>query len=599
MLLRPPFSVERILAVRFTPVLALLTSFLIPLTAVAGWFGKDGPALSVERKVSHYRDWNTGMRREEVTIVLRVKGRELSNEKLGLALGANEEDAQLTTVFEAVSAGPNDALVLYRTSGNFELAHLYMDNDQLRGQSLVRDLTQNWFTDARMPGWISVQQENRLHLVQINPLRVVDIGPGVLLDVRGDIALMAEEGYNKPASSIHAVSISQGKSVAELPLEKACFALPQFEFTHPLVYARFPESTLEQLMFQHGPAWFDTNFELAAGTPPTLRLKATQKLPRPALERWYVDLRGLDADNRDTLDLQPPACPNNANPRLGADKEPYPTKSVMAEDFCLNADYPGVSAATRQQRCILPATTGVVVKAPQWQIEALRFAYRPQNGKAPIEQVVYQLRQGQTVNRAIAGDGGEDLRLREVLPIGEGQALIKARGDGAYELFHAYSDGAGKLRLKHLETLAYSSSPLDTSKPGWVYQRSRGVLIKIQPFGFERVGSGLLDIRGEELLFQYVNYGSKGLMLASLPFQPEPQAPAQDDDAPVYQLRANCRLADDPDWELAVPSADATLTESAAWFSRNFDYTNGKPGSIVLRKDHQLRVKPGCGPDSQ
>lgn len=600
---------------RFTPPLVLLGCLLVPLHACAGWFSKDGPALTVERKVSHNRDWNTGSLREEVTIILRMNGRQLSDEKLGKAFGASEEDARLTTVFDAVSAGPNDALVLYRTSGNYELARLYVEDERLRGQSLIRDLTQNWMTDARMPGWFSVQQENRLHLVQVNPLRTVDIGPGVLLDVRDDLALLAEEGYHGPASTIHAVSISQGKQVAELQLPQACFALPQFEFTHPLVYARMQESTLEYLRFQDGPAWFDRNFELAAGAAPTLRLKTSQQLPRPALERWYVEVREADLgrrpgstvdaadaaspaveDQHDTIDPQPAACPNNSNPRLGAGKEPYPSTRVMAEDICLNDTYPGITPAMRQQRCVLPAKTRVIVKDPQWQVEELRFAYRPQHATAPIEQVVYQLRQGQTVNRAIAGDGGEDLRLREVVPIGEGQALINARGEGAYELFHAYSNATGKLRLDHLETIAYPATPLDTSKPGWVYQRSRGVLIKTQPYGFERVGPGLVDIRGEELLFQSVNWGSKGLLLISMPFQPEPQAPGVDDDAPRYQLSAGCRLADDPDWELAVPPIDATLVESAAWFSRNFDYVNGKPDSIVLRKDHHLRVRPGCGP---
>lgn len=600
---------------RFTPLLALLTSFLIPLTAVAGWFGKDAPPLSVERKVSQKRDWNTGMLRDEVTFTLRMNGRVLSDDKLGTAFGAHGSDAAL---WDALSTGPNEALVVYGTDGSYRLAHLQVADDKLRSQLLVKDLTQNWFTDARLPGWVSVQQEHSLHLVQLNPLRVVDVGAGVLLDVRGDLALLAEEGFRGPTSTLHAVSISQGKQVAELPLPKACFVLPSFEFTHPLVYATVEQSTLETLRFQDGPAWFDANFALINGAAPQLRLKATQQLPRPALERWYVGLRERDLgrqprapedigytesptfdDSQDTIDAEPAACPGlNLNPRLGAGKEPYPMQTVMAEDLCLDETLPGITAAMRQQRCVLPATTRVLTRGAQWQLEELRFAYRPQKGGSPVEQLVYQIREGDTVHRAIAGQYGEDLRLREVLPIGEGDALIKARGEGAYELLRLYSDAAGKRRLEYLETVAYPAHPFDNSKPGWVYLRSAGYLIKTQPFGFERVGKGLLDVRGNELLRQYQSDDTQGLVLISTPFGPEPQQGGVDDDAPLYQLSGDCRLDDDPYWEFAVPPINATLAESAAWFSRNFDYTNGKPGSIVLRKDHQLRVKPGCGPDS-
>jgi hypothetical protein len=604
--------------VRFTPVLALLTSFVLPHSAWAAWFGKDGPALSVERNASQKRDWNTGMLREEVSYTLRMNGRTLSDEKLGKALGASDENARLTTVFDAVSAGPNDALVVYRTSGNYELANLHVENGHLGGQVLLRDLSQNWFTDARMPGWLSVQQEDRLHLVQISPLQIVDVGAGVLLDVRGDLALLAEDGYHGPTSFIRAISISQGKPVAELPLSKACYVLPRFEFTHPLVYAQIESSSLESLRFQDGPSWFDANVELLTSPTPQLRLKASQQLPRPALQRWYVGLREPDLgrqprtpeaigyaespsfdDSGDTIDPQPEACAANPNPRLNAGKDPYPMQTLMAEDLCLNDDQPGISAALRQQRCVLPAITQVITRGQQWQLEELRFAYRPQKGGAPIEQRVYQIREGDKVHRAIAGQYGEDLRLLEVLPISGGQALIKARGEGAYELFRLYSDAAGKRRLEYLETVAYPATPFDASKPGWVYLRSAGYLMKEQPFGFQRVGKGLLDVRGNELLLQYQNDDTEDLVLISLPFRPEPQTDRVADDAPRYQLSAKCRLDDDPYWEFAVPPINATLAESAAWFSRHFDYTNGKPDSIVLRKDHQLRVKPGCSPDSK
>ncbi|WP_457437122.1 hypothetical protein [Pseudomonas sp. TE3786] len=603
---------------RFTPVLALLTSFLLPHSAWAAWFGKDGPALSVERKVSQNRDWNTGMLRDEVSFTLRMNGRTLSDEKLATAIGAAGTEDRLGTLWDAVSAGPNDVLVLFGIDGNYQLASLHVQDNRLSGQLLLKDVTQNWFTDARMAGWVSVQQEGHLQLVQLSPLRVVDVGAGVLLDVRGDIALLGEEGYRGPSSFIRALSISQGKPLAELPLAKACFVLPRFEFTHPLVYATIQESTLESLRFQDGPAWFEANFEWLASPAPQLRLKASQQLPRPALQRWYVGLREPDLgrqprapedlgyaespsfdDSSDTLDAEPEACATNPNPRLDAGKEPYPMQTVMAEDLCLNEDFPGITAAMRQQRCVLPAKTRVITQGPQWQLEELRFAYRPQNGKVPIEQVIYQLRQGKALHRAIASTMGEDLRLQEVLPIGDGEALIKARGEGAYELFRLYSDAAGKLRLDYLETVPYPANPFDNSKPGWVYLRSAGYLIKTQPFGFERVGKGLLDIRGNELLFQYQNDGSEGLVLISMPFQAEPQAAGVADDAPRYQLRGDCRMDDDPYWEFAVPPINASLAQSAAWFSRNFDYTNGKPHSIVLRKDHQLRVKPGCRPDSQ
>ncbi|MEN0105581.1 MAG: hypothetical protein AAGC84_04055 [Pseudomonas sp.] len=599
---------------RFRPFLALLAALVFPHSALAAWFGKDSPPLAVERKVSQNRDWNTGMLRDEVSFTLRMHGSALSDKQLGKALGAPADEAHLTTLFDAVSSGPDAALVVYRTSGNYRLARLQVQGKQLSGQALVDDLAQNWFTDARMPGWVSVQQDNHLHLVQLNPLRVVDVGAGVLLDVRGDLALLAQQGYNEPDSTIRAVSISTGRQVATLLLPQRCFALPQFEFTHPLVYARIDQSTLETLRFQDGPAWFDTHFTVTDGPTPRLQLKAEQRLPRPALQRWYVGLREPDLgrqprtpeaigyaasptfdDTQDTIDPEPTACTGiNANPRLGDGKAPYPTQTVMAEDLCLGVDLPGITPAMRQQRCVLPASTQVVARGAQWQLEELRFSYRPQQGGAPIEQQVYQLREGDQLHRAIAGDSGEDLRLREVLAIGDDEALIKARGEGAYELFRLYSDKAGKRRLEYLDTVAYPASPFDTSKPGWVYLRSAGLLIREKPFGFEQVGKGLLDIRGNELLFQYQHDGNQNLVLISLPFVPAPQARDAGDDAARYQLRADCRLDDDPYWEFAVPPVNATLAQSAAWFSRNFNYTNGRPQSIVLRKDHQLRVKTGC-----
>ena len=602
---------------RLSPLVALLTSLLVPFHAVAGLFGKDGPPLSVERDVSQYLDWNTGMQRERVTYILRMNGRKLSDETITKAVGAKEDKFYATNVFAAISAGPNDALVLYGSNGLYSLATLHVEGKTLSGKTLLNEVTQNWFTDARMAGWVSVQQEGRLHLVQLNPVKVVDVGPGVLLDVRGDIALLANEGYRGPQSTIRAVSIGQGKQVAEVSLPTACFALPRFEFTHPAVYGDMEKSSLEVLLFKDGPAWFDANFTLTTVATPTLQLKSTQQLPRPSVERWYVALREPDLgrpprkpeevnyastpsfdNDDDTIDPEPVACAGiNPNPGINAGKAPYPTQTIMAEDLCLGADLPGITDAMRKQRCVLPATTKVITKAAQWQLEEVRFAYRPQNGKAPIEQLVYQLREGKQVHRAIAGALGEDLRLREVAITGEGQALIKARGEGAYELFRLSSAPDGKRLLEFLDTVPYPATPFDTSKPGWVYQRSAGFLMKAQPFGFERIGKGLLDVRGDELLYYYRDYDTEELVLLSKPFQPEPQDRETADDGPRLTLSAKCRMDDDPYWEFAVPPVNATLAQSAAWFSRHFDYTNGKAGSIVLRKDHQLRVKRGCVSD--
>lgn len=599
---------------RLSPLVALLTSLLVPLHAVAGLFGKDGPPLSVERDVSQYRDWNTGMQRERVTYVLRMNGRKLSDETITKAVGAKEERLYATNIFAAISAGPNDALVIYGSNGLYSLATLHVEGKALTGKTLLNEVTQNWFTDARMDGWVSVQQEGHLHLVQLSPLKVVDVGPGVLLDVRGDIALLAKEGYREPQSTIRAVSIGQAKQVAELSLPTACFALPRFEFTHPAVYGDMDRSTLETLLFKDGPTWFDTNFTLTTGATPQLQLKSTQQLPKPPVERWAVTVREPDLgraprtpeevgyastpsfeESSDTIDPEPVACAGiNPNPGINAGKAPYPTQSIMAEDLCLGDDLPGITDAMRKQRCVLPATTKVITKGPQWQLEEVRFAYRPQGGKAQVEQVVYQLREGKQVHRAITGALGEGLRLREVAVTGEGQALIKARGDGAYELFRLSSGADGKLLLEFLDTVPFPATPFDTSKPGWVYQRSAGFLMKAQPFGFERIGKGLLDVRGTELLYYYTDYDNEALVLLAKDFQPEPQQRETGDDAPRLTLSGKCRMDDDSYWEFAVPPVNATLAQSAEWFSRNFDYTNGKAGSIVLRKDHQLRVKHGC-----
>ena len=120
-------------------------------------------------------------------------------------------------------------LILFnRGSGqDFELARLYRKNGgKPQAEVLLRDLPYNWFNDARRTGWVSVGGEDRLYLVQLQPLRIVDAGPGALLDVRGEVALLADPGWNKRPPAFRAVDMQRGHEVARLELDPPASCCP-------------------------------------------------------------------------------------------------------------------------------------------------------------------------------------------------------------------------------------------------------------------------------------------------------------------------------------------------------------------------------------
>lgn len=590
--------------------LPLLLLSLIIATSIEA-----APGFEVKRETDSYRDWNTGQRRERTETSLRLDGGTLSMKALAQLL-ATDGKPIYPTLWDARVSGPDQALILFnRGSGqDFELARLYRKNGgKPQAEVLLRDLPYNWFNDARRKGWVSVGGADRLYLVQLQPLRIVDAGPGALLDVRGELAVLADPGWNKRPPAFRAVDMQRGREVARLELDPACFVLPDFEFSHPLIYSGLGASTPERLRFQDGPAWLERNLELVTGPAPALRLRAAQQLPRPDPVRWGVTLREVDAgpqprtpqtldyasspepdDFVDTLDLVPAQCQAiNPNPPLHADRAPYPSSHVPTDDLCLGEPLPGVPATLRKERCVLPARTRVLAGSPRWSLEEVRYAYRPGGKGAAIEQTIYQLREGQAVNRYVASSMGygEALAIREVLATGQGEALLKTRGDGAYELLRASTEADGRLRLEYLDMLPYPASPFDSSRPGWVYLRKPGLLVRLAPFAHEQAGEDLLDIRGDTLLYAYGDSEKDRLTLGQRAFGSDY---ADDSSLPGLVLNARCRQEDDPYWEFTLPPVNATLEQSAAWFARNFDYQPGAKGAIRLRTDHQLRARPGC-----
>jgi hypothetical protein len=582
-----------------------------------------------EFSVSHYTvehmGWNAGPSTTHETR-LQYAGSTIDAGDLAELIEPDTDERLGMQLFDATTLDPQNALTLFnRGSGkDYELAHLSMQGNQLQAKVLLKDLPNSWFTDARRPGWIALAGERNLYMIQRQPLRVVDIGIGALLDIQGDTALLADtpwgtDAEHNPAPRVRAVDLNSGKQLSELRLDAGCFVLPDFEFSHPRLYGILGNSTNERLEFVDGPVWFATNLQLLPGGE--LKLRAEQQLPRPDPKLWGITLRQIDQGRQprsfeslgwasgpsvesfdDSIDITAKDCSAiNTNPYQHPDAKPYARESMLADDLCLGDQHPEVAASERAKRCLLPVQQRSLAKGSNWELQELRYDYRPSGADAKPQvqaQLLYQLNRNGHNYRYFkdASGGSEERAIREVSVLGHNDVLVKTRGDGPYDLWRLHSDASGQLQFENLlESEPYPASPFDPSLSGWVYLRSYGLLFRQQPFAAISVGNQLLDIRHDWFYRLYVDDQQGNLHLIATPLSNPKQKFA---DAPTLSINSRCMRTRDSHWEFTVPPVNATLAESALWLQRNFNLSDDPKIPPTLRADNQLQLQPGCDPSA-
>ncbi|MDP3846982.1 MAG: hypothetical protein Q8R10_11245 [Pseudomonas sp.] len=583
-------------------------------------------AFRVEHRRSSHSDWNTGTDYIQIETQLEYDGELIDAANLAELIEPDPEQRRGLQLFDAATLDAQNALTLFsRGSGeDYELAHLSMQGNQLQAKVLLKGLPNSWFTDARRPGWISLAGEKQLYMIQRQPLRIVDVGIGALLDVQGETALLADtpwgaDAERNPAPRVRAVDLSSGKQLSELRLDAGCFVLPEFEFSHPQVYDKMGASTNQRLGFVDGPAWFARNLQLLPGSE--LQLRAEQQLPKPDPKRWGISLRQIDLGQQprsfeslgwasspseesvdDNIDITAKDCSGiNPNPYQHPNAEPYPSETLLADDLCLSDQHHEVAASERAKRCLLPVKQRSLAKGSNWELHELRYDYRPGGAEVKPQvqaQLLYQLSKDGQRYRYLedASGGGEERAIREVSVIGSNDVLLKTRGSGPYDLWRTHSDANGQLQLDNLlESEPYPASPFDPSLAGWVYLRSYGLLIRQQPFAAISAGNQLLDIRHGWFYRLYVDDEQGNLHLIATPLNNPQQAFA---DAPTLSINSRCMRTRDSNWEFTVPPVNATLAESARWLQRNFSLSDDPQVPPKLRADNQLQLQASCDPSA-
>ncbi|MET1076953.1 MAG: hypothetical protein ABWY06_02925 [Pseudomonas sp.] len=251
---------------RFALLLLLILLVLAPLIPL-------GQGLEIEQLVEEYHSWDTGASNQSVHYRLRAEGRPVDAAQLGQALTPGGQDPGVIQLAAAVSTGPDQVLVLFSraSGGDYALAQLSLQAGRLQAQVLLEPVPYPRFGDARVPGWLSLRTDRTLYLVQGSPVRVIEVGPGVLLAIRDNLAVLADVNGRRPAS-LYAVSLEDGRRVSSLALD--CLVVPTVE----VEASALTESSATRLRYEDGPAWFARHFALQAGSPTRLVLRSDHAL---------------------------------------------------------------------------------------------------------------------------------------------------------------------------------------------------------------------------------------------------------------------------------------------------------------------------------
>ncbi|MDF2865107.1 MAG: hypothetical protein K0S02_5379 [Achromobacter mucicolens] len=281
----------------------------------------DNHGLVVDVAAGSRSDWNTGQRQTTRATTITFQGKSLCGADVGALLfpGSNAPQARAFFCPGPVAILETDAVLAFFTSSSAStvLAHLQVVNGALRVQRLPisdkpdRDRIHGTrFEDARLPGWTRVNSAwNETVMIRHAPLKAMNLGPGKLMDVAGDVAYLAvppgrdvlvlqpathvkdAHGYLQYVPevskfvdmplSFRAVRLSDGRELARLDFKDTCVGLPALQFERPGAKAASGSSPV--IAFDDVPAWRANALELTqAQGRATLRLKPGVALPRKA-----------------------------------------------------------------------------------------------------------------------------------------------------------------------------------------------------------------------------------------------------------------------------------------------------------------------------
>lgn len=281
----------------------------------------DNHGLVVDVAAGSRSDWNTGQRQTTRATTITFQGKSLCGADVGALLfpGSNAPQARAFFCPGPVAILETDAVLAFFTSSSAStvLAHLQVVNGALRVQRLPisdkpdRDRIHGTrFEDARLPGWTRVNSAwNETVMIRHAPLKAMNLGPGKLMDVAGDVAYLAippgrdvvvlqpathvkdAHGYLQYVPevskfvdtplSFRAVRLSDGRELARLDFKDTCVGLPALQFERP--GAKAASGSSPAIAFDEVPAWRANALELTqAQGRATLRLKPGVALPRKA-----------------------------------------------------------------------------------------------------------------------------------------------------------------------------------------------------------------------------------------------------------------------------------------------------------------------------
>jgi len=281
----------------------------------------DNHGLVVDVAAGSRSDWNTGQRQTTRATTITFQGKSLCGADVGALLfpGSNAPQARAFFCPGPVAILETDAVLAFfnSSSASTVLAHLQVVNGALRVQRLPisdkpdRDRIHGTrFEDARLPGWTRVNSAwNETVMIRHAPLKAMNLGPGKLLDVAGDVAYLAippgrdvvvlqpathvkdAHGYLQYVPEVskfvdtplafRAVRLSDARELARLDFKDTCVGLPALQFERPGAKAASGSSPV--IAFDEVPAWRANALELTqAQGRATLRLKPGVALPRKA-----------------------------------------------------------------------------------------------------------------------------------------------------------------------------------------------------------------------------------------------------------------------------------------------------------------------------